>query len=343
MKSFTKKGLSAIVLAAAATSATSAFAAPSIRLNGQPLQTSVAPITMNGRTLVPMRDIFEALGASVNYNALTRGISANSGASTVNLQIGNRAASVNGQTVYLEQAPIVTSGSTLVPLRFVSEAMGATVSYSAPMQLVSISKAGSAVAGVRTISVPAGAVVPVTLDTELNSATVKRGDRFMATVRSVSPGDSEFPSGTKIEGVVTEAVAKNANNNGVLAVDFRAAVLPSGVRVPLVGTLTSLDNTAVTQSQGRIMAREGTDAKNTGRNVIIGAGAGFILGKVIDKNSTITAALGGVAGYLLGQRDKNKAADVNLAAGTEIGVRVDRGVSYNDASYVDTRAEYFKM
>jgi len=349
MKSHTKKGLSAIVLAAAATSATSAFAAPSIQLNGQPLQTSVAPITMNGRTLVPMRDIFEALGASVNYNALTRGISANSGTSTVNLQIGNRAASVNGQTVYLEQAPIVTSGSTLVPLRFVSEAMGATVSYSAPTQLVSITRAnmaagsGSAVAGVRTISVPAGAVVPVRLDSDISSANAKRGDTFTATVRSMTPGDSEFPAGTKIEGVVTEAVAKNDTNNGVLAVDFRSAILPSGVRVPVAGSLTSLDNSAVTQSQGRIMAREGSGGNNTGRNVLIGAGAGFILGKVIDKNSTITAALGGVAGYLLGQRDKNKAADVKLVAGTEIGVRVDRSVSYTDASYVDTRAQYFKL
>jgi hypothetical protein len=148
-----KFGIAAIALAA---TATLSHAAPTVELNGQPLQTSVSPLIMNGRTLVPMRDIFEALGAKVNYNALTRGISATRATSTVNLQLGNKAATVNGQTVYLEQAPMTISGSTLVPLRFVSEAMGARVSYNAPTQLVSISQSGSSVAGTRTISIPFG-------------------------------------------------------------------------------------------------------------------------------------------------------------------------------------------
>jgi len=335
-----KLGIAAIAFAA---TTVASHAAPRVELNGQPLQTSVAPIVRNGRTLVPMRDIFESLGATVNYNALTRGIVASRGTSTVNLQIGNRAASVNGQTVYLEQAPIVTSGSTLVPLRFVSEAMGARVAYNAPTQLVSISQSGSAVAGVRTISVPAGAVVPVNLDTEISSETARAGDTFTATVRSKTPGDSEFPAGTRLEGVVTESTAKNGDVPGALALDFRAAILPNQARIPLQGSLTALDNSSVVQTQGRIMAKEGAKKDNTVRNVLIGAGAGFVLGKVIDKNATVTGALGGIAGYLLGRRDKDKAADAKLAAGTELGVRIDRGISYSDETYADTRAQYFKM
>jgi len=290
-----------------------------------------------------MRDIFEALGASVNYNALTRGITATKDSSTVNLQIGNRAASVNGQTVYLEQSPLVVSGSTLVPLRFVSEAMGARVTYNPPTQLVSIYQSGSAVAGMRTISVPAGAVVPVNLDTDLSSATARVGDTFTATVRSSAPGDSEFPAGTKLEGVVTEAVPKSGKNPGALALDFRSALLPNGSRIPLQGSLTSLDNDSVIQSRGRIMAKPGAGKNNTGRNVIIGAAGGFILGKIIGRNSTITGALGGIAGYLLGRKDKDKAADAKISAGTELGVRIDRIVSYTDADYADTRAQYFKL
>lgn len=341
MKHINKKSGFALVLAAA--SMATAQAAPRVELNGQHLATSVPPIVMHGRTLVPMRDIFEALGATVNYNSLTRGITAKRDSTRVKLQIGNRAAQVNGQTVNLETAPMINRGSTLVPLRFVSESMGATVNYSAARRLVSINRSGSQVAGMRTISVPAGAVVPVTLDTDLNSGTARRGDTFTATVRSTTPGDSEFPAGTKIQGVVTEVVAKSGKNNGVLAIDFREALLPSGIRVPLQGSLTSLDNSSVTQSQGRIMAKSGTAKKNTTKNVLIGAGAGFVLGKVISKNSTVTAALGGIAGYLLGQKDKNKAADVNLAAGTELGVRVDQGVSYNDASYSGARGKYLLL
>lgn len=337
----TKAGLAAIILAAAAAGVS--HAAPGVELNGQPLVTSVPPIIMQGRTLVPMRDIFEALGASVNYNALTRGITATRDSSTVNLQIGNRAASVNGQTIYLEQSPIVTGGSTLVPLRFVSEAMGARVSYNAPTQLVSIFRPGSAVAAMRTISVPEGAVVPVSLDSALSSTTARVGDVFTATVRSSTPGDSEFPAGTRLEGVVTEALARQGDKPGALGLDFRTAILPSGRRVAFEGSLTSLDSNDVTQSHGRIMAKPGSGKDNTSRNVLIGAGGGFLLGKIIGRSSTVTGALGGLAGYLLGRKDKNKAAEVKLSAGTELGVRIDRDLSYNDASYVDTRAEYFKI
>lgn len=344
MNNTTKSGLTALIVGAAAS--VSAHAAPIVELNDQRLVTSVPPLVMDGRTLVPMRDIFEALGASVNYNALTRGINATKENSTVNLQIGNRAATVNGQTVYLEQAPLIVSGSTLVPLRFVSEAMGARVTYNAPAQLVSIYRgggSGSEVAGIRTISVPAGAVVPVNLDSDISSGTARVGDTFTATVRSNAPGDSEFPAGTKLEGVVTEAMPKNGDNPGALAVDFRAAVLPSGSRIPLQGSLTSLDNDAVDQTRGRILAKPGSEKNNTGRNVLIGAAGGFLLGKVIGRNSTTTGALGGLAGYLLGRKDRNKAADAKLSAGTELGVKIDRNVTYTDETYAETRAQYFKI
>src|SRR5688500_18640410 len=87
-----------------------------VTLNGQPLQTSVAPIQRNGRTLVPMRDIFQALGASVNWNGSTQSIAAKRGDTNVGLQMGRRAASINGRAVSLDQAPILYRGSTMVPL-----------------------------------------------------------------------------------------------------------------------------------------------------------------------------------------------------------------------------------
>jgi len=340
----TKGGLAAIIVFAAV--AVSAGANPIVELNDQRLATSVPPLVLNGRTLVPMRDIFQALGATVNYNALTRGITATRDASTVNLQIGNKSATVNGQTVQLEQAPMVISGSTLVPLRFVSEAMGARVTYNGPAELVSIypsTGSGTQVAGMRTISVPSGAVVPVNLDTDMSSATAKVGDKFTATVRSANPGDSEFPAGTKLEGVVTEAAAKNGDNPGALALDFRAAILPSGSRVPLQGSLTSLDSDSVNQTRGRIIAKPGSGKDNTGRNVLIGAGGGFLLGKVIGRSSTTTGVLGGLAGYLLSRKDKKKASDATIAAGTELGVRIDRDVSYSDETYAESRAQYLKL
>lgn len=101
-----------------------------VLLNGQPIRFSNAPATrIGGRIMVPMRDIFEALGASVRWNAATQAIIANRGQTAVNMQIGNFGAVVNGRNVRLDQPPILYSGSTMVPLRFVSEALGAQVSW----------------------------------------------------------------------------------------------------------------------------------------------------------------------------------------------------------------------
>ena len=199
--------------------------AAEIQLNGQTLRTSVAPLTTRGRILVPMRDIFEALGAKVDWNALTQGINAQRGTTQVQMQMG-RADAVNGQNVKLDQAPMAVNGHTMVPLRFVSEALGASVQWNNALQVVSIQSSGAvatnpgstgtATAGVRDIRVPAGVVIPVTLDQALSSANARAGDPFTATVKSERAGDSEFPAGSKIEGVVTEAQPKRGDEPGLL-------------------------------------------------------------------------------------------------------------------------------
>ncbi len=348
-KKFTTAAL--LTLATASTGLVgTASAAPSIRLNGQPLATSSRPMIMNGRTLVPMRDIFEALGATVNYNSYTRGITAKRGATDVNLQIGNRTAQVDGRDNYLDQAPLVRNGVTFVPLRFVSNALGANVAWNGNTQLVSISTSGgmmnggSQVAGYRTISVPAGVVVPVTLDKELSSANARVGDTFTATVKSDRLGDSEFPAGSKIEGVISEAQAKNGGNPGVLDLDFRNVILPDGKRYPLRGELIALDNASVTSTtQGRIMARSNARSNTDRLKVIgIGAGAGFLLGRVLKKDGVLPTILGGVGGLLYDMsKNKDKAREAMLPANSEFGVRLNTPLAYNDTTgYYNERINY---
>jgi len=348
-----------LTLAVAGSGLTNAAqAATTVRLNGQPLATSVPPVNMNGRTLVPMRDIFEALGANVNYNPVTRGISATRGTTKVDLQIGNRMAMLNGRSMTLEQAPMIRRGSTLVPLRFVSESLGANVRWNAARQVVAIrtdgnnayasrgvnNGSGSQVAGFRTINVPTGAVVPITLDKEVSSATARVGDRFTGTVRSERLGDSEFPVGSKIEGVISEVRAKTRENPGVLDLDFRSVILPDGTRHSISGELIAMDNDSViSTSQGRIMAKNQV-AKNDKLKVIgIGAGAGFLLGKVLfKKDGLLSAALGAAGGYLYSQKnDKDKIREAVLPTGTQLGVKLNSGVNYTDtANYYNDRVNY---
>lgn len=353
MKTKISKTAGVLTLAIAAAGATTVQAQTTVRLNGQPLATSVPPTTIKGHTMVPMRDIFEALGASVNYNSLTRGIIAKRANTNISLQIGNRSAVVNGRTIMLEQAPMIDDGSTLVPLRFVSENLGANVRYNAQRRIVNIrtdgkangNNGGTQVAGVRTLNVPAGSVVPVTLDSELSSKTARVGDTFTATVRSQRLGDSEFPAGTKIEGVVVEASAHSGSEPGVLDLDFRNVLLPDGTRHAIRGELIGLDDNSVqTINQGRIVAKNTAGGKNDKLKVIgIGAGAGYLLGKVLlKKDGVLSAVLGAAGGYLYSQqKDKSKARDAMLPAGAQLGVKLNSALTYADTTeYYNDRVRY---
>jgi hypothetical protein len=342
----TNKRHIAVLSALAIAGATTVAEAASIQLNGQPLQTSVAPIMHRGRTLVPMRDIFEALGAEVQWDSYTRSITATRAATTVKMQMGRSNAWLNGHSIPLDQPPMVVNNRTMVPLRFVSEALGANVSWNNRLQLVAINtggtpvagnngNSGTAVAGVRTISVPAGVVVAVTLDQDVNSATARVGDTVTASVKSERLGDSEFPGGSKVEGVVTEAKPRTGAEPGVLDLQFRSVLLPDGSRVPINGQLIALDSDSVINGNGRIVAPASKGGGNKLKVIGIGAGVGYVIGKVLLKKDGLLSGVLGAAGGYLYDASKNKGgrtADARLAAGTALGVRLNNGVAYRDTT-----------
>lgn len=327
-----------------------------VQLDGQPLATSTAPIQMNGRTLVPLRDIFEALGAKVDWNPAAQTIIATQGTTQIGLAINNTNASVNGRIVKLDQAATLINGSTFVPLRFVAEATGAKVDWSSALQQVSImtprnnapsipvgtspntlpnynapGSTGSQVANYRQISIPAGVVIPVTLDQALNSATARVGSTFTASIKSVRLGDSEFPAGTKIEGIVTEAQRSAKNQPGVLDMQWTNAILPDGTRVPMRGELTSLDTDNVSNQGGRLIA-SGAKKDDRLKVIGIGAGAGFVLGRVLKSNSTVSTILGAAGGYLFSRSRDKKAEEATLAQNTTLGVELTQGTRYTDTT-----------
>jgi len=110
----------------------------SVLLDGSPLTFDVPPQTMDGRTLVPLRAIFEALGAEVNWNEATRTVTGTKGDTTVILTIGSTTATVNGRAVTIDVPGTVVNGRTLVPLRFVAESFGVEVNWDGSTRTVSI-------------------------------------------------------------------------------------------------------------------------------------------------------------------------------------------------------------
>ncbi|HYG59328.1 MAG TPA: copper amine oxidase N-terminal domain-containing protein [Symbiobacteriaceae bacterium] len=124
-----------------------------VRLNGQNMAFQVPPRTEEGRTLVPMRAIFEALGATITWNGDTQEIRATSpGGTEVYLKVGSKAALVNGQVRLLDVPPKIVEGRTLVPVRFVSESLGAKVDWEGATETVLIeSGAGACNDGARVL------------------------------------------------------------------------------------------------------------------------------------------------------------------------------------------------
>ncbi len=102
---------------------------PEVYIDGIKQSYDVNPIIRDGRTLVPMRAIFEVLGAEVAWNDKTQSVTAVLGNDEIKLTIGNAEAVLNGESVSLDAAPQLIDGRTLIPLRFVSEALGAKVSW----------------------------------------------------------------------------------------------------------------------------------------------------------------------------------------------------------------------
>ena len=109
-----------------------------VMLNGEWMQFDVPPVLMNDRTMVPFRAIFEALGCTVSWDDETQtAIGVRNGAE-IELPIGSEKAFVAGNGCILDQPAVLKDGRTLVPLRFVSEALGAQVQWIDETQTVKI-------------------------------------------------------------------------------------------------------------------------------------------------------------------------------------------------------------
>jgi hypothetical protein len=112
----------------------------SVTLNGAPVSLNPPPQERDGRVFVPLRGVFERLGASVVYSDGT--INAQGNNHAVSLHIGSTQATVDGQQQTLDVAPFIIGASTYVPLRFVSQALGANVNYDGANRIVALTQNG---------------------------------------------------------------------------------------------------------------------------------------------------------------------------------------------------------
>lgn len=100
-----------------------------VEVNGERVIFDQQPVVQNGRTLVPLRKIFEALGASVGWHDETQTVTSIKGETIVSLTIGSNILKVNNREITLDVTAQTINGRTMVPARAVAEAFGCKVDW----------------------------------------------------------------------------------------------------------------------------------------------------------------------------------------------------------------------
>ncbi len=107
-------------------------------IDGTTQKFDVAPQIINDRTFVPMRAIFEALGARVIWDSESESILAKMGDKSITAVIGNNRLTVDGDIINMDVAPQIVNDRTMVPVRFVSEALNADVRWDDDTKIIHI-------------------------------------------------------------------------------------------------------------------------------------------------------------------------------------------------------------
>lgn len=110
-----------------------------VKIGEQPIVFDVPPQIINNRTMVPMRKIFETLGATVEWNPSTKTIKAEKAHTTITLTIDDPKMSVNDNIVTLDVPACLVNNRTFVPIRAIAEAFKTEVSWDETTKTVSIS------------------------------------------------------------------------------------------------------------------------------------------------------------------------------------------------------------
>jgi len=115
-----------------------------LTVDGKQTVLDAAPVIQNNRTLLPIRAIVEAFGGTIEWNAELRVVTMYLNGHEVSLQIGNRQGYVDGVQTTIDPSddpkvvPIIISGRTFLPLRFVAENLGLQVEWDPVTRTVTV-------------------------------------------------------------------------------------------------------------------------------------------------------------------------------------------------------------
>lgn len=111
----------------------------SIIAKGKLIKFDLPPVIKDGRTLIPVRALSEAFGATVAWDPIEQKVTISNGTTQIVLNLNSNTAYVNGAEVAIDVAPTTLSNRTIVPLRFITETLGLKVDWDDETDTVEIS------------------------------------------------------------------------------------------------------------------------------------------------------------------------------------------------------------
>lgn len=114
-----------------------------VMIDDVPIAFNTKPQIINGYTMVPMRKIFELFGADVSYDSANQQITAVKGNTSIIITVGSDKAILNGKEIGVSTPAIIQNDNVLVPVRLISETLGANVNWNNARKRVEINSNGN--------------------------------------------------------------------------------------------------------------------------------------------------------------------------------------------------------
>ena len=125
-------------------------------VNGEQLKPGMPPILFGGTTVVPARAVFEKLGAAVTWEPKTQQVFVKSDTQNIILKINDQMVEVNGEKQKSDMPAKIINGSTMIPLRFVSEKLGMAVEWDSVNRNIKINSIDNEGIIIKSVTVNSG-------------------------------------------------------------------------------------------------------------------------------------------------------------------------------------------
>lgn len=185
-----------LVVGLVLSSATLAFANEneiSVYVEGQKVSFDVPPQTINDRTMVPIRAIFEVMGATVNWDNATQTAICTKDNTVVKMTLNSKIEYINDVPYEMDVAPVIVDNRTLAPARYVAEAFGYFVNWDGNTKSVLINKTSTIKDGTKENPYEFGDKVSITFWDAYDFEATKAAGKYEFTLNKLmSPKDMEI-------------------------------------------------------------------------------------------------------------------------------------------------------